>query len=377
MRWHNLTNSNFNLNGGRKVPVRHLKTIMRYFIDIRSFAQLKKEYRRLALENHPDRGGDTAVMQQINLEFERLFEQLKDCPIYSARPTGYETDYEEATAGQYAEYVYNEYRFTGSNYKGQRPPEVVEIIRRWLKETYPRCKFSVTRKHYDSIYVYLVSADFEPFVDGSEYIKKQINQYHIEKDEQLTDRAKEVLKNICDHINSYNFDDSDAMTDYFHCNFYLTMGIGTYDKPFKKVTPKLVACKGDEPDTFRHPEGEAHKAIRRALSGSRFSMFESRRHGQIVVLGEDHYGDKGEHYFWPKSYSSAKTAQKRIDKLAAAGIISKLAGYNSGYIRFVGYTPETESALEKERQEYADAYGKWQRKHFISGGCDSQPQPNQ
>lgn len=47
---------------------------MTYFQNIHSLADLKKEYRRLALQHHPDKGGDTAIMQQVNTEFERLFE---------------------------------------------------------------------------------------------------------------------------------------------------------------------------------------------------------------------------------------------------------------------------------------------------------------
>ena len=47
---------------------------MTYFQNIHSLADLKKEYRRLALEHHPDKGGDTAIMQQVNTEFGRLFE---------------------------------------------------------------------------------------------------------------------------------------------------------------------------------------------------------------------------------------------------------------------------------------------------------------
>ena len=51
---------------------------MAYFKNIHSLAELKKEYRRLALENHPDKGGSTEVMQQINVEFERLHEIWKN-----------------------------------------------------------------------------------------------------------------------------------------------------------------------------------------------------------------------------------------------------------------------------------------------------------
>ena len=51
---------------------------MTYFQNIRSLADLKKEYRRLALEHHPDKGGDTAIMQQVNTEFEKLYDVWKD-----------------------------------------------------------------------------------------------------------------------------------------------------------------------------------------------------------------------------------------------------------------------------------------------------------
>lgn len=101
-------------------------------------------------------------MQRINSEFEKLFAVWKDVPVSPASDfNGYENDYGGASAGEYTQYVYNEYRWRGSNYKGQSSREIVQIIRDWLKETYPRYKFSVRRYNYSSIYVTLMSADFE------------------------------------------------------------------------------------------------------------------------------------------------------------------------------------------------------------------------
>lgn len=77
---------------------------MTYFQNIHSLADLKKEYRRLVLEHHPDKGGDTAIMQQVNTEFERLFEVWKDKPDVSATSTGYENDYSGATARCYPKF---------------------------------------------------------------------------------------------------------------------------------------------------------------------------------------------------------------------------------------------------------------------------------
>ncbi|KAA4465119.1 molecular chaperone DnaJ, partial [Bacteroides ovatus] len=116
---------------------------------------------------------------------------------------------------------------------------------------------------------------------------------------------------------------------------------------------------------FKHPEGPAHKAMRRALGKARFGIIESRKYAGEIILGEDCFGSRGEVYFWPKEYSSAKMAQKRIDKLEEAGIKCEPTGYNGGYIRLLGYTPEMRNSLERERQEYAAAYQAWYSKQNL------------
>lgn len=50
---------------------------MKYFINIKTLDELKAAYRRLAMQYHPDRGGDTETMKAINNEHDELFEQLK------------------------------------------------------------------------------------------------------------------------------------------------------------------------------------------------------------------------------------------------------------------------------------------------------------
>lgn len=42
---------------------------MKYFKNCNSIEEVKTQYKKLALENHPDRGGDTATMQAINAEY--------------------------------------------------------------------------------------------------------------------------------------------------------------------------------------------------------------------------------------------------------------------------------------------------------------------
>jgi curved DNA-binding protein CbpA len=277
---------------------------MNYFSKINSLTELKKQYRKLAIENHPDKGGTTEAMQKINAEFEQLFNVWEHDKSVSTAASGYENDYSGASAKEYTEYVYHEYRWTGNNYNGQHPPEVVDIVRKWLKETYPYYRFSVRRHNYNCISVDLLKADFEPYI-----------------------------------------------------------GIGNDLNPYKLEIPKLKAPRGAVIPSFKHPEGKTHKAIRQALGKEKFALYNTRSNGQVMALGKSCFWEDGTEHFYPLSYSSLKTAQKRIDRLREAGIISKTTGRNGGYIRFIGYTPEAEAGIERERQEWMQAKKAWDEKH--------------
>lgn len=43
-----------------------------FFIKCRSLAEVKKTYKEMALKYHPDRGGDTQTMQQLNFEYDQI-----------------------------------------------------------------------------------------------------------------------------------------------------------------------------------------------------------------------------------------------------------------------------------------------------------------
>lgn len=42
---------------------------MKYFMDCNTIEEVKALYKKLALQHHPDRGGNTAIMQMINTEY--------------------------------------------------------------------------------------------------------------------------------------------------------------------------------------------------------------------------------------------------------------------------------------------------------------------
>ena len=50
---------------------------MKYFNNCKTIEELKKAYKRLAFQHHPDRGGDMEIMKAINNEYEKTIEILK------------------------------------------------------------------------------------------------------------------------------------------------------------------------------------------------------------------------------------------------------------------------------------------------------------
>lgn len=50
--------------------------IMKYFT-AKNLQELRKEYKKLMVANHPDNGGDVATCQEITAEYKKLFDMLK------------------------------------------------------------------------------------------------------------------------------------------------------------------------------------------------------------------------------------------------------------------------------------------------------------
>lgn len=47
---------------------------MHYFSNCRTHDEAKRLYRQLALEHHPDKGGSTQVMQEINVQYAKYLQ---------------------------------------------------------------------------------------------------------------------------------------------------------------------------------------------------------------------------------------------------------------------------------------------------------------
>lgn len=51
---------------------------MKWFVNPQTLEELKQQYKKLAMENHPDIGGSVQAMQEINNEYDALFPLLKN-----------------------------------------------------------------------------------------------------------------------------------------------------------------------------------------------------------------------------------------------------------------------------------------------------------
>lgn len=314
---------------------------MKYFDNISTLSDLKKRYRALYRENNAADNGK-AVLQAIDDEFKAQFSVLK------AEEVRGDAD-EPATGEAYAARFQREYNWCGERFRQTHEynkAKIFDDIRRWLKETYPNCEFSVRKLHYDSYAVSLMKADFFPFLDV-QMRYANINHYRIQDDPRLTDRCREVMENVLAYINSWNYDNSDSMTDYFDTNFYLDFEIGRSGRSFEYRPVR----RGDAVAPQRRRKiGPVEKKVREAIGAGNAFL---QRHEYNDASGQFEIPEDAPRYLcrddenhYPLLYSQPSLVRARIGKLAAVGIEAK---YEHGKIRLVRYSDELTAALEAER----------------------------
>jgi len=115
----------------------------------------------------------------------------------------------------------------------------VKAIRTELKQAFPKWKFAV-RKGSGSLSVDVNILQGTASFEGKDYA--QVNQYWIDshwadaQDRAVLNRINEIMHNAPGRAGGkVFFDESDAMTDYFHTAFYTHLSIGQWDKKYTCV----------------------------------------------------------------------------------------------------------------------------------------------
>ena len=243
---------------------------MKYFKNIRSFEDLKKRFRELLKENHPDNGGDVEVMKTINVEFDALF------PIWKNRTEKETGEVINETAAGTRKRFYTENGWEGSNHDWDRSlKEVAQIVRTYVKEKYPTYKFSV-RTSYASmcqeLHVELKESPidiYKPFEDLTwddlnniskalymwrdddridflnatrEEQRKMIEESTNRNARVLNEITQAVVDDVDAFVKSYNYEDWDGMIDYFDVDFYY-FGCLKDNGADIKIVPKTARIK--------------------------------------------------------------------------------------------------------------------------------------
>lgn len=246
---------------------------MTYFKNVKSFEDLKEQFKALARKNHPDCGGDAETMKAINVEYDTLF------PIWKHRYNATSAEPTTETADSTRTHFYTQNGWAGSKYDSRRTTkEVAALIRAYVKEIYPTYKFSVRYSHASmcsEVHVELVNAPFEIYKqfeeltqderfwvwqraenngwverfgclddEHMEILKKAYNEHTFLK--RYTEVVQSVIDDIDREVNSYRYDDSDGMIDYFDTNFYW-FGVKLSDK--FKVVEKTSRIKNKPENT--------------------------------------------------------------------------------------------------------------------------------
>ncbi|EQF22294.1 dnaJ domain protein [Clostridioides difficile CD160] len=211
---------------------------MEYFKNVKSLEELKNTFKKLARKHHPDMGGNEEVMKEINNQYESAFLTWKKRSKVMIRETANSTRHE----------FYTKYGWKGENYSSNLSvKDIAKIIRRYVKEIYPSCKFSVTAtssRTCSTIDVSLMEAPFSVFNSGLEKNYIQVNHYNILADNRLNSVGKSILIDLYNILKSYHYDDSDGMIDYFNTNFFMYLNIGKWNKPFRIVEKTSKAKNG-------------------------------------------------------------------------------------------------------------------------------------
>ena len=93
---------------------------MKYFMDCTSLEELKSLYRKLAVKNHPDKGGSIEIMQEINNEYEIMLKKLAF--VYNTTKDENKPEY-DWTKDKFAEVIQKIINFGNME---------VEIIGQWI-----------------------------------------------------------------------------------------------------------------------------------------------------------------------------------------------------------------------------------------------------
>lgn len=137
---------------------------------------------------------------------------------------------------------YTQNGWAGSNYDSKlSAKEIAAKVRSFAKKNFPGFKFSIRTEwsmYTDSMYIELKEGTCIPFAEGSRSAERgYMSTMSTVKgwENELTPEMFKVLDAVTTYANSFRYDDSDGMQDYYDTNFYLKIKVSD---EYKVIEPK-------------------------------------------------------------------------------------------------------------------------------------------
>jgi hypothetical protein len=188
--------------------------------------------------------------------------------------------------------------FTGSKYEQTKTMDIVQLsklVKEELNIYFPDWKFSVKTDRFSggqSLTVNIKELPYNPYSKEKQKSLEELTDFYpIQTDQIYSEQYLNDSKRIRAIVEQYNFDDSDAMVDYFHVRYYSHVRLEELDI-YRKFYP-------NHPDLLRHDKFNAEWEEKRKKKKEKADNNKGKfKKGQeVVYVYNKEYGSipKGEY----------------------------------------------------------------------------------
>ena len=118
-------------------------------------------------------------------------------------------------------------------YITQDEKKIIAAALKVALKDYPTIKYSLSVRDHSTIDCVITKGP--QFIDPESKGNFGVNHYHIDRQFENQPEARKVLNLINDCLHIGHYDNSDTQTDYFDCAWYVSVGVGRWDKNFEVV----------------------------------------------------------------------------------------------------------------------------------------------
>lgn len=187
--------------------------------------------------------------------------------------------------------------FKGSKYDSKlSTSDITKVVKKTIETKYPYMVITVKKRNFNAITAQILDIGFNPFIPEYEKFKleggsdndwtDEFNDRRIK--ERLTADALRIEAECNDILQSYNYDNSEPMTDYFDVNFY-----GRFDLDIENHKKLYLSDSAEVQDSITRSKRWAEQDLaRKAKRDERKQQF-TYKYGDLITT-EINYRNRAE-----------------------------------------------------------------------------------